>query len=91
MTEEIKEPARGHRKERTGTVVRDSKNKTVVVEVSRRTPHPLYKKVVQHTKRFHAHDEENQAKAGDFVRIVETRPLSKLKRWRLLEIIRHSN
>lgn len=91
MSEEVKETTRGNRKERTGTVVSDCQNKTIVVKVARRTAHKLYKKVVQSSKSFHVHDETNQAKVGDFVRIAETRPLSKLKRWRLLEIIRHAN
>lgn len=91
MSEENKVPVRGNRKERTGTVVSDCQHKTIVVKVTRRVAHPLYKKVVQSSKSYHAHDENNVAKVGDFVRIVETRPLSKLKRWRLLEVIRHSN
>lgn len=78
---------RGNRKERTGLVVGDACNKTITVEVNRRVAHKLYKKVVKVKKRFAAHDEDNQAKKGDFVRIVETRPLSKTKRWRLLDII----
>jgi len=78
---------RANRKERVGNVVSDSQDKTIVVEVVRRTPHRLYKKVIKKQKRFAAHDEKNEAKVGDTVRIVETRPLSKTKRWRLLEII----
>lgn len=78
---------RGNRKERVGNVVSDGQDKTIVVEVVRRTPHRLYKKVIKKQKRFAAHDEKNEAKVGDTVRIVETRPLSKTKRWRLLEII----
>ncbi len=85
MTEDIKE--RGHRKERVGVVVSDVQDKTIVVTVDRRTPHPLYKKIVKVRKKFTAHDEKNEAKIGDTVRIVETRPLSKNKCWRLLEII----
>ncbi len=81
---------RGIRKERVGVVVSDVQDKTIVVEVSRRTPHPLYKKVVKVRKKFTAHDEQNAAKKGDTVRIVETRPLSKNKCWRLLEIIEHA-
>lgn len=81
---------RGLRKERVGVVKSDVQDKTIVVEVSRRTPHPLYKKVVKVRKKFTCHDEKNEAKVGDTVRIVETRPLSKNKRWRLLEIIRHA-
>ena len=81
---------RGNRKERTGVVVSDVQNKTIVIEVTRRTTHSLYKKVVKVKKKYTAHDEENQAKIGDTVRVVETRPLSKAKRWRLLEIISHA-
>lgn len=87
MSEETPVEVRGNRKERTGTVMSDCQNKTIVVKVDRRIAHPLYKKVVKSSKTYHVHDEENQAKKGDFVRITETRPLSKLKRWRLLEII----
>ena len=78
---------RNARKTRTGLVVSDKMQKTVVVAVERRVPHPLYGKMVTHTKHFKAHDEENSAKAGDRVRIVETRPLSKDKRWRVVEIV----
>jgi small subunit ribosomal protein S17 len=78
---------RGARKSRTGLVVSDKMNKTVVVAIERRVPHPVYGKMVTRTKRLKAHDEENSAKVGDTVRIVETRPLSKDKRWRLVEII----
>ena len=79
--------ARGARKSRTGLVVSDKMEKTVVVAIERRVPHPVYGKMVTRTKRLKAHDEENSAKVGDTVRIVETRPLSKDKRWRLVEII----
>ena len=78
---------RGNRKERVGVVVSDVQDKTIVVNVDRRKQHPLYKKVVRVSKKFTAHDENNEAKKGDTVRIVETRPLSRQKRWRLLEII----
>ena len=71
----------------TGTVVSDKMEKTVVVAIERRVPHPVYGKMVTRTKRLKAHDEENSAKVGDTVRIVETRPLSKDKRWRLVVII----
>jgi len=87
-TVETKE--RGNRKERTGLVVSDVQNKTIVIEVTRRTTHPRYKKVIKVKKKYTAHDEENQAKIGDKVRVVETRPISKVKRWRLLEIISHA-
>ncbi len=79
--------ARNTRKTRTGLVVSDKMQKTVVVAIERRVPHPVYGKMVTRTKRLKAHDEENSAKVGDTVRIVETRPLSKDKRWRLVEII----
>jgi small subunit ribosomal protein S17 len=78
---------RNARKTRTGLVVSDKMEKTVVVAIERRVPHPVYGKMVTRTKRLKAHDEENSAKVGDTVRIVETRPLSKDKRWRLVEII----
>ena len=81
------ESTRNNRKGRVGVVVSDRGQKTVVVAVERRTAHPVYGKQVAQTKKLHAHDEENQARIGDTVRIVETRPLSKLKRWRLVEII----
>ena len=79
--------ARGARKSRTGLVVSDKMEKTVVVAIERRVPHPVYGKMVTRTKRLKAHDEENSAKVGDTVRIVETRPLSKDKRWRVVEIM----
>jgi small subunit ribosomal protein S17 len=78
---------RGTRKVRTGRVVSDKMQKTVVVAIERRVPHPVYGKMVTRTKKVKAHDEENQAKTGDLVRITETRPLSKDKRWRLVEIV----
>ena len=64
--------------------------KTIVVEVSRRVPHPLYKKIVSKRKKFYAHDEETSARVGDVVRIIESRPLSKLKRWTLADVIRRA-
>jgi small subunit ribosomal protein S17 len=87
MTNEQQTADRGARKSRTGLVVSDKMEKTVVVAIERRVPHPVYGKMVTRTKRLKAHDEENSAKVGDTVRIVETRPLSKDKRWRLVEII----
>jgi small subunit ribosomal protein S17 len=87
MPEEKTEIKRGQRKQRVGTVASDAMTKTIVVEVERRAPHPLYKKVVKSRNRYVAHDEKEEAKTGDTVRIVETRPLSRTKRWRLLEII----
>ena len=78
---------RGTRKTRTGLVVSDKMAKTVVVAIERRVPHPVYGKMVTRTKRVKAHDEDNSAKTGDTVRIAETRPLSKDKRWRVVEIV----
>ncbi len=78
---------RGNRKERVGIVVSDVQNKTIVVEVTRRVAHKLYKKVIKLKKKYTAHDEANSAKVGDTVRIAETRPLSKSKRWRLVEVV----
>lgn len=83
------ESVRGNRKSRVGQVVSDVQAKTIIVEVERRTSHKLYKKVVKSRKRYAAHDENNQAKIGDTVRISETRPVSKNKCWRLVEIINH--
>jgi small subunit ribosomal protein S17 len=80
--------ARGQRKTRVGSVVSDRMDKTIVVSVERRFAHPLYGKQVKRHKKYYAHDEENQARAGDVVRIVETRPLSAKKRWRLDEVVR---
>lgn len=85
---EAQDKQRGTRKERTGVVVSKSGNKTVVVEVERRKRHEQYDKVIRQTKKFHAHDEANTAKVGDQVRMVETRPLSRLKRWRVIEIVK---
>ncbi len=79
--------SRTARKTRQGLVVSDKMDKTVVVAIERRVPHPVYGKMVTKTKKLKAHDEANSAKVGDTVRIVETRPLSKDKRWRLLEIV----
>jgi small subunit ribosomal protein S17 len=80
-------PARGLRKTRTGVVVSNKMRKTIVVAVERRVKEPLYKKYVKRTERFMAHDEQNQCDVGDRVRIMETRPLSQRKRWRLVQII----
>lgn len=80
-------PARGARKTRVGVVVSDKMQKTVVVAIERRMAHPVYAKMVTRTRRLKAHDEQNAAKTGDTVRIVETRPLSKDKRWRVVEIV----
>jgi len=76
--------------EKVGEVVSTKMAKTIVVEVTRRVPHPYYKRVVTRRKKFYAHDEENTAKLGDTVRIIESRPLSRLKRWRLGEIVRRA-
>jgi small subunit ribosomal protein S17 len=78
---------RNDRKERTGKVVSDKMEKTIVVAVETYKKHPLYAKRIKYTKKFKAHDENNQAKIGDVVRIMETRPLSKDKRWRLVEVV----
>jgi small subunit ribosomal protein S17 len=79
-----------HRKEKIGYVISTKMAKTVVVEVDRQKAHPKYKRVISRSKKFYAHDEENTARTGDVVRIIETRPLSKLKRWRLAEVIRRA-
>ncbi|MCU0622860.1 MAG: 30S ribosomal protein S17 [Gemmatimonadaceae bacterium] len=79
--------ARPARKVRTGLVVSDKMDKTVVVAIERRVPHPVYGKMVTRTTRLKAHDEANEAKVGDTVKIAETRPLSKDKRWRVVEIV----
>jgi small subunit ribosomal protein S17 len=81
------EHERGRRQERQGTVVSAAADKTIIVRVDVVKVHPTYKKVIRRSTKFHAHDERNEAKPGDVVRIVETRPLSKLKRWRLQEIV----
>jgi small subunit ribosomal protein S17 len=87
MSEQQVQEHRGHRKTRVGTVVSDKMQKTVVVAIQRRVPHPTYGKMITRTKHFKAHDEQNASKAGDLVRIMETRPLSKDKRWRVVEIL----
>ena len=81
------EPARGRTQERRGVVVSSAMDKTIVVKVDVIKSHPKYKKVVRRSVKFHAHDEQNAANIGDVVRIVETRPLSATKRWRLAEIV----
>jgi small subunit ribosomal protein S17 len=78
---------RNARKVRQGVVVSDKGDKTVVVRVDRRIRHPLYHKAMIRSKKYHAHDEKNEFRAGDLVRIQETRPLSKLKRWRVIELL----
>ncbi|OFW74204.1 MAG: 30S ribosomal protein S17 [Actinobacteria bacterium RBG_16_68_12] len=81
------EHVRGRSQERQGTVVSAAADKTIVVRVDVVKMHPRYKKVIRRSTKFHAHDERNEAKVGDIVRIVETRPLSRMKRWRLQEIV----
>ena len=81
------ENARNLRKTMVGTVVSDKMNKTIVVAVETRVKHPIYKKTVKRTYKLKAHDEENSCKVGDTVKVMETRPLSKDKRWRLVEIV----
>ncbi len=78
------------RNEKVGQVTSNRMAKTIVVEVSRRVPHPLYKRVVSKRKKFYAHDENNSAQVGDIVRIEESRPMSRLKRWTLKEIVRRA-
>ena len=78
---------RNRRKVRQGVVVSATNDKTIVVQIKERKPHPVYKKMMTSTKKLHAHDQNNEAGVGDTVRIQETRPLSKMKRWRLVEIV----
>ena len=85
--ESVTSEARGRRKERVGKVVSDKMDKTIIVTLTRQVPHPLYKKYFKKTTKFVAHDEKNDAKTGDTVRIMETRPLSKTKRWRVVEVL----
>lgn len=82
---------RGHQKERVGLVVSNKMEKTITVAVERRVPHPLYKKAIRRTKKYHAHDQENTCNIGDLVRIRESRPLSKTKRWRLVEVVKQAD
>lgn len=84
------EDKQGHKTEKVGEVVSTKMQKTIVVQVSRRVPHPLYKRIVTKRKKFYVHDEDGTAKLGDVVRIVECRPLSHLKRWKLGEVIRRA-
>jgi small subunit ribosomal protein S17 len=83
--------AAGRRNEKVGNVVSTKMQKTIVVEVEMRKAHPKYKRIVKSNKKFYAHDEQNSARVGDVVRIRESRPLSKLKRWALEEIVRRSS
>ena len=88
MAETTSQAKQSHRKNMIGTVTSNKMKKTIVVEVTRKKAHPLYARVISIRKKFYAHDEKNQAHVGDFARIEETRPLSKLKRWKLNDIIR---
>ncbi|HXI70928.1 MAG TPA: 30S ribosomal protein S17 [Verrucomicrobiae bacterium] len=93
MAETLNQPElkRGNRKERVGEVVSNKMSKTIVVKVERRFPHAQYKKIVTAYNKFYAHDEKNEAKIGDRVRIEETRPLSKTKCWRLVEVVERAS
>ena len=82
--------AQGRRKEVVGEVVSSKMHKTIVVKVTRKKAHPFYGRVIARNKKFYAHDEKNEAQVGDVVRLEETRPLSKLKRWKLKDIVRKS-
>src|SRR5574340_608821 len=84
------EKQQGLKNEKVGEVVSTAMSKTIVVEVSRRVPHPIYKRIVARRKKFYAHDEDGTARKGDVVRIQECRPLSRLKRWRLVEVVRRA-
>lgn len=86
----MSEPQSVHKTEKIGEVVSTKMAKTIVVQVTRRVPHPLYKRIVTKRNKFYAHDEEGTAKVGDVVRIIESRPLSKLKRWVLGDVIRRA-
>jgi small subunit ribosomal protein S17 len=87
----VADTASSRRNEKVGNVVSTKMQKTIVVEVEMRKAHPKYKKIMKSSKKFYAHDEQNSARVGDVVRIRETRPLSKLKRWTLEEIVRRSS
>ena len=87
MTDNKTVRSRGNRKVRQGVVVSDKMDKTVVVQIDRRTTHSLYRKTVTRSEKFHAHDETNDVRVGDRVQIAETRPLSKQKRWRVVEVV----
>ena len=88
-TAPVEFPKRGLRKTRVGEVVSNKMQKTVVVKTTTRVPHPKFGKIIKSIKKFYAHDEEQKAQIGDLVRIAETRPLSKLKCWRVVEILKH--
>jgi small subunit ribosomal protein S17 len=89
MSESTPESTTSNRKTRVGVVVSDKMDKTLVVEHVARVPHPKFNKIVKRSKKYYVHDEAGEAKIGDRVRIVETRPLSKLKRWALAEVLSH--
>ena len=90
MSEETsQQPKRGLRKERVGVVTSDKMQQTITVSVTRRVPHPKFRKIIKRTSKFYAHDENGEAKIGDKVRIAEIRPMSKQKRWRLIEVLAH--
>src|SRR5882762_7190368 len=89
-TTTMPESARANRKERLGEVISNKMAKTIIVRVQRRFPHPRFKKVITGYKKLYAHDEKGEAKVGDRVRIQETRPLSKTKRWRLMQVVERS-
>jgi|SRR6267378_753474 len=89
-TTTMPESARANRKERVGEVISNKMAKTIIVRVQRRFPHPRFKKVITGYKKLYAHDEKGEAKVGDRVRIQETRPLSKTKRWRLMQVVQRS-
>ena len=87
---ETKTTNRGRRKEQIGQVLSNKMNKTIVVQVERRFPHPQFKKIITRFRKFYAHDEKQEAQIGDHVRIQETRPVSRSKRWRLVEVVRRN-
>jgi small subunit ribosomal protein S17 len=87
MSEQVQNAERSARKVRTGVVVSEKMDKTVLVQIDRKVRHPLYKKTVRRSNKLAAHDESNDAHVGDTVRVMETRPLSKTKRWRVVEIV----
>jgi small subunit ribosomal protein S17 len=82
-------PAQGRRKQRVGLVVSDKMDNTITVAVVRRVPHPKFRKIVKKTTKLYAHDAKNEAKIGDRVKVEECRPMSKLKRWTLVEVLKH--
>ena len=90
MSEMAQHTPKGHKNQKVGQVVSTKMQKTIVVEVSRRVSHRAYKKIISKRRKFYAHDEDGTARVGDIVRIVECRPLSRLKRWRLTEVIRRA-